>query len=481
MSHLLARLRSAFAPPVPTPDVDLLARFLDRNDQDAFTELVRRYGPMVLGVCRRTLGDGQDADDANQAAFLVLATRAATVRGFGRVAGWLHGVATLCAKKVRVRRAKARQREQTGGLLTDVPTSAPEPSDLPAVLDEELAAIPEKYRTAVVLCELRQLTLDQAAAELGVPRGTVASRLARGREALGKRLLRRGLFSLVPPVLCVEPPPVAPTPAAESVSREVLRTMTVSNLRWLPLAVIPIVAVAAGLLAADPPKPVAQPAKPEEKAKRNATVERVKLVGVGGLLEQEVVRKDLGLSRDQEKLIDTAKDKLVEGKNALSKVEAKPSEDRLQTGYLMVEQFGDMALAYDVAALKALTDDQAYRLKQLSLQREGPAALLGRFAARELALTTEQEDKLAEAMKPLTKPKVFDMGYELAKGVPPEGVPVIKQHAAFIDAVKEKSLAVLTDAQRKKWAQMVGVELPTDVLLLTSANGFLVGIAMNGK
>lgn len=196
MTHLLARLRSAFTPPVPTPDVELLTRFLERNDQDSFTELVRRYGPMVLGVCRRTLGDGPDADDAYQAAFLVLAKRAAPVRGIGRVGGWLHGVATLTAKKARVRRAKRRLRERTGG-LPDVPSHEPTPSDLACVLDEELAAIPEKYRTAVVLCELRRLTLDQAATELGVPRGTIASQLARGREMLGKRLLRRGLFSLV--------------------------------------------------------------------------------------------------------------------------------------------------------------------------------------------------------------------------------------------------------------------------------------------
>src|SRR5438270_441197 len=122
MSHLLSRLRSAFTPAVPpTPDVELLSRFIGRNDQDAFAELVRRYGPMVLGVCRRTLGTGPDADDAYQAAFLVLAKRAVTVRGIGRVAGWLHGVATLCAKKTRTRRARCRLRERASGMLVDVP------------------------------------------------------------------------------------------------------------------------------------------------------------------------------------------------------------------------------------------------------------------------------------------------------------------------------------------------------------------------
>jgi RNA polymerase sigma factor (sigma-70 family) len=483
MSHLLARLRSAFTPAgPPTPDVELLTLFIDRNDQDAFTELVRRYGPMVLGVCRRTLGNGPDADDAYQATFLVLAKRAATVRGIGRVAGWLHGVATLCAKKARIRRARRRLREQASGMLVDVPAAEMESAELSAIIDEELAAIPEKYRTAVVLCELRQLTLDQAAAKLGVPRGTVASRLARGREALGKRLLRRGLFSLVPPVLSVETPPTEPTPAAHSLSREVLRTMTVSNLRWLPLAVLPLVAVAASLLAADSPKPTAPPPKAEEKVKRNATVERVKLVGIGGLMEQQAIRKDLGLTKEQDEKIDAEREKVVDGFKELGKAERGTQENALQTKYLMIEQCGDLGVGYDAAVLKLLTESQVYRLKQLSLQREGPTGLLGRYAARELTLTAEQEDKLADAVKPLTKPKLFDMGYEFSgKPLPPEGIKVIKQHAAMIDGVRAKTMEVLTDAQRKRWKEVIGEEVPTDVLLLTSGDGFLVKIAMGGK
>src|SRR5262245_54252267 len=143
MSHLLARLRSAFTPTaLPTPDVELLSQFLDRNDQDAFAELVRRYGSMVLGVCRRTLGNSPDADDAYQAAFLVLAKRAATVRSIGRVAGWLHGVATLCAKKARTRRARQRLHEQASGMLVEVPATETTTAELSAFLDEELAAIP---------------------------------------------------------------------------------------------------------------------------------------------------------------------------------------------------------------------------------------------------------------------------------------------------------------------------------------------------
>ncbi len=485
MSHLLARLRSAFAPPVPTPDVELLSRFLDRNDQDSFAELVRRYGLMVFGVCRRTLGDGPDAEDAYQAVFLVLAKRAATVRSIGRVGGWLHGVAALTAKKVRARRAKRWQREQAGGLLADVPTTdSPVSADLAAVIDDELAAIPEKYRTAVVLCELRQLTLDQAAAELGVPRGTVASRLARGREALGKRLLRRGLLSAVPPALPVlYPPTFDPPPTADSISREVLRTMTVSHLRWMPLAVLPLIAVAAGLFAADPPKPTATPPKAEEKEKpkRNATVERVKLVGVGGLLSQEAVRRDVGLTEAQVKKIDVEKGKLLEGIKEIGKAK-RPDENSTQTLYILVEQCGDLALHYDEAVAKVLDAEQLYRLKQLSLQRDGPTALLGRFAARELALSAEQEDKIAELLKPLTKPKLFDVTVEISgKPLPKDGMLVVRQYAALVDGVKEKALGVLTGAQKKKWEAMVGGELPRDVLIFSSGDGYLMRLAISGE
>lgn len=477
MSHLLARLRSAFTPAKPPPDVELLSRFLDRHDQDAFAELVRRYGPMVLGVCRRTLGDGPDAEDAYQAAFMVLAKRAATVRGIGRVAGWLHGVATLCAKKARVRRAKRRQRERTGR-VPDVPdTDSPVSADLTAVLDDELAAIPEKYRTAVVLCELRQLTLDQAAAELGVPRGTVASRLARGREALGKRLLRRGLFTIAPPVVSVDRPPVEPTSTAQSLSHEVLRTMTVFNLRWLPLAVLPLVAIASGLLAADPPKAKDPPPKTEEKARRNATVERVKLVGIGGLLEQQAVRKDIGLTKEQEEKFNAAvedMEKRLKAMHDVSKGAMQKEGVELTDAHRMTEDFADCVLGLDTAVQKALTPDQLYRLKQIQLQRDGPNALLGRHAVRELALTAEQEDKIAEALKKLNKPKMMDLAQTAS--ISPEEPRVAKLLtvlAAELDTAREEATKNLSAEQKAKWKEMTGEELPTICLLVASPQGFV--------
>src|SRR5690242_8899399 len=92
---------SGFAPPTDTPDADLLARFAAGRDDAAFAELVARHGPMVLAVCRRVLGCAHDADDAFQAAFLVLARKAGSLRVRGSVGDWLHGVARRTALAAR--------------------------------------------------------------------------------------------------------------------------------------------------------------------------------------------------------------------------------------------------------------------------------------------------------------------------------------------------------------------------------------------
>ena len=176
------------------PDADLIARFLARADEGAFAELVRRHGPMVLGVCRRFLGPTPDADDAFQAAFLVLVRRARQVAWRESVGAWLYGVAVRVARKARAVRARRRAAERQVTPMTPAPTApAAEPDDLAAVLDEELAALPEAYRRPLVLCELQGRTRREAARELGLAEGTLSSRLARGRRLLRARLARRGV------------------------------------------------------------------------------------------------------------------------------------------------------------------------------------------------------------------------------------------------------------------------------------------------
>ncbi len=181
-------------------DGELLAQFVANGDEAAFEGLVVRLGPMVLGVCRRMLGDRGDADDAFQATFLVLVRRARAVGRGDLIGPWLHGVAVRVCRKARSQAARRRTREQTG-LTVDgvVPlTGAPalDQAETRAVIDDAIARLPESYRRLVVLCDVEELTRDEAADRLGWTANMVRGRLARARNQLRTSLIRRGC---VPP------------------------------------------------------------------------------------------------------------------------------------------------------------------------------------------------------------------------------------------------------------------------------------------
>jgi RNA polymerase sigma factor (sigma-70 family) len=175
-------------------DAELLGRFLARHDEAAFEVLVRRHGAMVLGVCRRVLGHAQDAEDAFQATFLILVRRAAAIRKRDAVGHWLYGVAYRTALEAR---AAAARRHATEKQVSHLPEPAVGPADpagdLRAVLDAELARLPDKYCAALVLCDLQGHARREAARQLGIPEGTLSSRLAAGRRLLAERLGRRGV------------------------------------------------------------------------------------------------------------------------------------------------------------------------------------------------------------------------------------------------------------------------------------------------
>jgi RNA polymerase sigma factor (sigma-70 family) len=175
-------------------DGQLLEGFLLRRDEPAFAALVRRHGPMVLGVCRRVLGNLHDAEDAFQATFLVLARKAASVRSREVVGHWLYRVAYRTAMKAKVMAARRRAKEQQVKEMaqTDLPADDGW-RDLLPLLDRELDSLPERYRVAVVLCDLEGVTRREAARRLNLPVGTLSSQLTRARQLLAKRLARYGL------------------------------------------------------------------------------------------------------------------------------------------------------------------------------------------------------------------------------------------------------------------------------------------------
>ena len=175
-------------------DGQLLEGFISRRDEATLAALVKRHGPMVWGVCRRILRNYHDAEDAFQATFLVLVRKAASIASRELLANWLYGVAHQTALKARATAANRRGRERQVREMPEPVTTEPDLwNDLQPLLDQELSRLPDKYRIAIVLCDLEGKTRKEAARQLGVPEGTLAARVARARGMLAKRLTRHGL------------------------------------------------------------------------------------------------------------------------------------------------------------------------------------------------------------------------------------------------------------------------------------------------
>lgn len=294
LGSVLRHLRQLLAPPAPcgTSDAELLQRFVSGHEEAAFGDLLRRHGPMVLGVCRRLLHDPHQADDAFQATFLVLVRRAGSLRAEGSLGPWLHGVARRVSLKARAAAARRRLKERQVEEMPQPLDPAQAWDELRPVLDAEVDRLPAKYRAPVVLCYLEGRTNEEAAQELGWPAGTVKCRLARAREMLRQRLDGRGLCLaalLVSDACATASSPTlsaslceitthavsltvaggTPTGSAAALAEGVLRTMSFTKYKLAALVICVGCAITgAGLLASQAlevsPPPAAASAAPAE-------------------------------------------------------------------------------------------------------------------------------------------------------------------------------------------------------------------------
>jgi len=292
----------------PRTDAELLARFVDTREQPAFTALVHRHGPLVLGVCRWALGATADADDAFQAAFLVLIRKAESIPWRANLGPWLFGVAFRIARKARFKRDRRFAVEKQVDAMPHPAATAPdaaESDELSRAFDDELAALPEAMRRAVVLCELQGVGRAAAAKQLGISEGTLSSRLARARKALKDRLARRG-FTLVMPVTAVVSAKLAAAtvglangavgvvPAAVwALSQEAMKMMAISKLRLGAVLVAAVIGLTGFGLSASgngDDKPVAK-AKADPPAAADAKPPTQPVATVNG---QDISRAEFG-------------------------------------------------------------------------------------------------------------------------------------------------------------------------------------------
>jgi RNA polymerase sigma factor (sigma-70 family) len=255
------------------PDRALLESFATQRDERAFATLVERHGSLVWGVCKRVLAHEQDAEDAFQATFLVLARKAGSVPWRDDVGNWLYAVAIRVARKAKGRNQRQLRQEQSATAEARMEEAHdPARAELVELIDEEVGRLPDKYRRPIVLCCFEGKTYAEAARLLGWPEGTASARLSRARDILRRRLIQRGLaLSAIPATFLLEPTVDAAVPdtlvnttarnalpfvngqfdstLAVLLAEGVLRNMVQSKLKMLAAATLVIALLGVGVVA----------------------------------------------------------------------------------------------------------------------------------------------------------------------------------------------------------------------------------------
>ena len=289
-------------------DAQLLDRFILRRDEPAFAALMVRHGPMVLCLCRQILRDVQEAEDAFQASFMVLARNASAIRKRPSLSAWLYGVAYRVSARLRGRSERRRNLEHPSFDLATLPAVGEAHAfDLRSVLHEEIRRLPEKYRAPVVLCYLEGKTNEEAAKQLCLPVGTVKARLFRARELMRARLARRKMgdaaavltparstASVVPIFLIESTLRAAMRSGAGGLAKTVLAAMQVAKLKAGAAAVVALCLLGAGTTWFTALHPAGGPAAVNSGSSRTAAGEQAARPAAPDVVREEK-KSDAGL------------------------------------------------------------------------------------------------------------------------------------------------------------------------------------------
>jgi RNA polymerase sigma factor (sigma-70 family) len=449
-NQLMGTVRRTALPrePAGAPDGQLLELFLLHRDEGAFAQLVRRHGPMVLGVCARVIGNAHDAEDAFQAVFLVLARRAGSIAPRDLVGNWLYGVAYRTALQARGRRLRRQTRERQ---VTEMPhPCAPEVVDLEALhqaLDAELDRLPTKYRVPVVLCDLEGRSRKDAAKQLKIPEGTLSSRLATARTMLARRLTRHGIAlsgpalaaALAQPAAAVQPALVTTAVTAArataaggsaaglvsthtlDLSEGVAKTMFLKKLKVLSVLVLGAalggfgtrlfgmsdpapapVAHAAPPAAGKPPAERAQPADPEPldgKLLLDATIQQELRLSKNQIARLQALSRDVDVKNEsKQKEIADLSAQIEELRKRIAELENEVGTRFAQIETKRAQIEADRSARLGAAAPEILSAKAVERLRQIHRQQRNLFDLLADAKVQRMLTIDDEQLKKIDAI-----------------------------------------------------------------------------------